>query len=64
MSIDQDLDASIVHAGLRSIGFQFLPCDLGVFLVLADEELQGGLVILCFCVRERECLLVMFGELC
>ena len=64
MSIDQDLDASIVHAGFRPIGFQFLPCDLGVFLVLSDDELQGVLFFFCFSVRECECLLVTFGKLC
>ena len=47
MSIDQDLDASIVHAGLLSICFQFLPCDFGVFLVLSDGALQGVLFFFC-----------------
>ena len=63
MSIDLDLDVSIVHAGLRLINFQFLPCDLGVFLVLSDDELQSVLLFFCFSVRECECLLVTFGEL-
>ena len=61
--VNQDLYSSIVHADLSFVSFQFLPCGLGVFLVFADEELQSSLVILCFGVCERDCLLVMFGEL-
>ena len=63
MSIDQDLDASIVHADLRSIGFQLLLCNLGVFLVLSNGTLQGILFFFCFSVFQCECLLVTFGEL-
>ena len=63
MSIDQDLDTSVFHADLRSIGFQFLLCDIGVSLVFCNKELPSGLVILCFRGHERNSLLVMFGEL-
>ena len=61
--VDQDLYSSIVHADLSSVSFQFLLCYIDVFLAFANEELTNSLVILCLCGYERDCLLVMFGEL-
>ena len=63
MSIDPDLDTSIAHADLRSIGFQFLLCDIGVDLVFCNKELPSSLIILCFRGHKRDSLVVVLGEL-
>ena len=63
MFIDQNPYAHILHVGLCLIGFQFFLCAFGVGLVFCNKELPSGLVILCFCGDEPDCLIVVFGKL-
>ena len=63
MFIDQNSYVEIVHAWLCSVGFQFVLCAFGIGLELCEQELLGGLIVLCFRGYERNGLLVVFGEL-